>query len=96
MPSEEVFAMDDSRRGSNIDADRFRLRHFLSKLDGGELEIRSDPIPFTDVAAIFLYANRKAGWFKSTGHEGAEIVGNVVGGRSRLARHVPDLGSHPR
>ena len=42
------------------------------------------PIDLIDVAAV-LEGNPRATWFKSVGPEKAELVGNVMGSRKRLA-----------
>ncbi|HVA14892.1 MAG TPA: UbiD family decarboxylase, partial [Stellaceae bacterium] len=66
------------------DRDRFGLRRFLEALvAAGECEIREQPIELADVAAEL--ESDKAIWFKAAGPERAELVGNVVGSRARLA-----------
>jgi len=70
---------------ADLDLERFRLRNFLAGLGADEVEIREQPIDLADVAAA-LEANAKAVWFKSVGPERAELAGNVVGSRARLAR----------
>ena len=50
----------------------------------GECEIQDKPIDLVDVAAV-LEGNPKATWFKSVGPEKAEVIGNVMGSRKRLA-----------
>ncbi len=78
----------DARAPSAVrnDLDRFRLRAFLEDLIGSDqLEVRDEPVDLADVAAI-LQGNDKAVWFRRAGPEGAELVGNVAGGRARLAR----------
>jgi 2,5-furandicarboxylate decarboxylase 1 len=78
---------------ATIDTDRFRLRHFVEKLvDVGECEIHKAPIDLVDVAAV-LDASPRAVWFEKAGPEQAELVGNVMGSRTRLARA---LNSEPR
>jgi len=68
-----------------VDFDRFRLRNFIDSLaQHGELDIRPDNIDLADIAEI-LEANPKAVWFKSVGPEKQELVGNVIGSRTRLA-----------
>lgn len=68
-----------------MDFDRFRLRGFMERLvEAGECEVHQDPIDLLDVAAV-LEGNHKAVWFKAVGPEGGELVGNVMGSRSRLA-----------
>src|SRR6476646_1378119 len=65
--------------------DRFRLRHFLSKLvDSGELEIIVQPVELADIGA-YLDGNPKAVLFRAVGAERAQVVGNVTGSRRRLA-----------
>ena len=66
-----------------IDFDRFRLRRFIENLGADELEVRDEPTQLSSVASI-IDGNQRAVLFRSV--EGAEIVGNVVGSRSRLAR----------
>ena len=68
-----------------IDTERFRLRNFVDKLvDLGECEVRNEPIDLVDVAA-HLDGNPRAVLFKAAGPEKAELVGNVMGSRKRLA-----------
>src|SRR5580658_1679139 len=68
-----------------IDTERFRLRNFVDKLvDLGECEVRKEPIDLVDVAAN-LDGNPRAVLFKAAGPEKAELVGNVMGSRKRLA-----------
>lgn len=79
---------DNSARNlkNSIDFDRFRLRRFIDELAGSEeLEVREGPVDLADVATI-LQANPKCVLFRKAGPEGAELVGNVVGSRKRLAR----------
>ncbi len=80
--------MDDrtSDLKNSIDLDRFRLRNFIENLQGSDqLDIREEPVALSDMAAV-MQGNPKAVWFKKAGPEGVEVVGNVVGGRERLAR----------
>ncbi len=68
------------------DLDRFRLRNYIEDLiDTDQLDIRDERVDLADVAAI-LQGNDKAVWFRNIGGENVELVGNVVGGRERLAR----------
>jgi 2,5-furandicarboxylate decarboxylase 1 len=68
-----------------IDTERFRLRNFVEKLvDTGECEIYDKPIDLVDVAGV-LDGNPRAVLFKAAGPEKAELVGNVMGSRKRLA-----------
>src|SRR5215207_5873417 len=67
------------------DTERFRLRRFIERLvQLGECEIHDKPIDLVDVAAV-LEGNPRATWFKSVGPEMAELIGNVMGSRKRLA-----------
>jgi 2,5-furandicarboxylate decarboxylase 1 len=68
-----------------IDTEGFRLRNFVEKLvDAGECEIYDKPIDLVDVAGV-LDGNPRAVLFKAAGPEKAELVGNVMGSRKRLA-----------
>jgi 2,5-furandicarboxylate decarboxylase 1 len=68
-----------------INTERFRLRNFVQKLtDLGECEVHKAPIDLVDVGAV-LDGNPRAVHFKSAGPEKAELVGNVMGSRKRLA-----------
>lgn len=70
---------------TGLDLDRFRLRTFVEEMrDADELEIHEEHVDLVDVAAI-LQGNPKAVWFKNVGPENQELIGNVVGSRSRLA-----------
>ena len=67
------------------DTEKFRLRHFVEKLvQQGECVVHADPIDLIDVAAV-LDCNPRAVWFRAVGPEKAELVGNVMGTRRRLA-----------
>ena len=68
-----------------IDTERFRLRGFVEKLvELGECEVRATPIDLIDVGSA-LDGNPHAVHFKAAGPERAELVGNVMGSRRRLA-----------
>jgi len=68
------------------DFDRFRLRRFVESLaEGDELETVSEAVDLADVAAM-LEGNPKAALFRAVGPERQELVGNVTGSRTRLAR----------
>lgn len=68
-----------------VDTDRFRLRRFIERLvQLGECEAHDRPVDLVDVAAV-LDGNPRATWFKAAGPERAEVVGNVMGSRKRLA-----------
>jgi 2,5-furandicarboxylate decarboxylase 1 len=67
------------------DTEKFRLRHFVERLvQQGECVIHDAPISLLDVGTV-LEGNPKAVWFKDVGPEHAELVGNVMGSRKRLA-----------
>jgi 2,5-furandicarboxylate decarboxylase 1 len=69
-----------------IDTERFRLRNFVEQLvETGECEVREEPVDLVDIAGI-LDGNPRAVLFKTAGPEKAELVGNVMGSRKRLAR----------
>ena len=68
-----------------VDTERFRLRRFVERLaQSGECEIHDKPIDLVDVGAV-LDGNQRATWFKAVGPEKAELIGNVMGSRKRLA-----------
>ncbi len=71
------------------DCERFRLRRFVEDLGGGgsndELQTVSAQTDLADVAAI-LEGNPKAVLFRAVGPERQELVGNVTGSRTRMAR----------
>ena len=68
-----------------IDTERFRLRNFVEQLVAcGECEVREKPVDLVDVASA-LDGNPRAVLFKAAGPEKAELVGNVMGSRKRLA-----------
>ena len=67
------------------DTERFRLRRFVERLvQAGECEVREQPTDLVDVAAA-LDGNPRATFFRAVGPERAELVGNVMGSRRRLA-----------
>jgi 2,5-furandicarboxylate decarboxylase 1 len=68
-----------------IDTERFRLRNFVDQLvASGECEVRDQAVDLVDVASA-LDGNPRAVLFKAAGPEKAELVGNVMGSRKRLA-----------
>ncbi len=70
---------------NRIDTETFRLRRFIEELvEAGECEVRDQPIDLIDVGAA-LDCNPKAVWCRAVGPERAELVGNVMGSRKRLA-----------
>jgi 2,5-furandicarboxylate decarboxylase 1 len=75
-----------SSRRAKVDCEQFRLRRFIDSLAGtDELEVHDGPVDLAD-AARPLDGNRKAVLFRQLGPERTELVGNVAGSRSRLAR----------
>jgi UbiD family decarboxylase len=67
------------------DLEKFRLRRFAEQLiEAGELDVHEDPIELMNVAQI-LDGNPKAVLFRKAGPEGAELFGNAIGSRTRLA-----------
>ncbi|MEX2034029.1 MAG: hypothetical protein WEA28_02425, partial [Xanthobacteraceae bacterium] len=70
---------------ATVDTERFRLRRFVERLvQLGECETHDQAIDLIDVAAV-LEGNPRATWFKAVGPEKAELIGNVMGSRKRLA-----------
>ena len=70
---------------STPDTEKFRLRSFAERLvQQGHCVVHDAPIDLVDVAAV-LDGNPKAVWFRNVGPEKAELIGNVMGGRERLA-----------
>ncbi|MBW1768968.1 MAG: UbiD family decarboxylase [Deltaproteobacteria bacterium] len=77
--------MNTTSLKSSVDMNKFRLRSFVDKLIKlDEIEIHEAPVPLSDISRI-LEATSKAVFFKNTGPEQVELVGNVMGKRSRLA-----------
>jgi UbiD family decarboxylase len=73
-------------RETGIDLERFRLRRFVEELrQTGEVEVRSAPAELAEVAPA-LEGSKTAVLFERVGKEGAQLVGNVMGSRARLAR----------
>ncbi len=70
---------------ATADTERFRLRRFVERLvQLGECDIHDKPVDLVDVAAV-LEGNPRATWFKAVGPEQAELIGNVMASRKRLA-----------
>ena len=70
---------------NRIDTEAFRLRRFVAELvTAGECEVRDQPVDLIDLGAA-LDCNPKAVWFRAAGPERAEVAGNVMGSRRRLA-----------
>src|SRR5260221_9946489 len=81
-----VAAVKTGARETGIDLERFRLRRFVEELrQPGGLEVRSGPAELAEVAPA-LEGNAKAVLFERVGREGAQLAGNVMGSRARLAR----------
>ena len=66
-----------------VDYDKYRLRSFIDRLDGGELERRRGKSKLTEIAQA-LEANPKAVLFEEAG--GHPLVGNALGSRARFAQ----------
>ncbi len=78
--------MKAGARETGIDLERFRLRRFVEELrQTGELEVKAGAADLAEVAPA-LEGNAKAVLFERVGEEGAQLVGNVMGSRARLAR----------
>lgn len=76
-----------------LDVERFRLRRFVESLAGTpELQIVREPTELADIAR-HVEANPAAVLFEAAGPERAQLVGNVTGSRTRLARA---FGVEPR
>jgi UbiD family decarboxylase len=70
---------------TQFDTEKFRLRRFVETLvQQDECIVHDAPIDLIDVASV-LDGNPKAVWFRAVGPEKMELVGNVMGSRSRLA-----------
>src|SRR4029079_121906 len=77
------------KAGSNlhpnaVDFERFRLRRFIESLGSAELDTRNEPVDLAGLAEV-MEGNQKAVLFRAAGPEKAELVGNVMGGRARIA-----------
>jgi UbiD family decarboxylase len=72
-------------RPNAVDFDRFRLRRFIESLAGtGELDTHNEPVDLAGIAEV-MEGNKKAVLFRSAGPEKADLAGNVMGGRARIA-----------
>lgn len=71
-------------RPNAVDFERFRLRTFLESLSLAELDTRSEAVDLAGIAEV-MEGNQKAVLFRSAGPEKAELAGNVMGGRARIA-----------
>jgi 2,5-furandicarboxylate decarboxylase 1 len=65
--------------------DRFRLRRFIESLPADECVAHGEVIDLAGVAEV-LEGNPKAVLFRAVGPERAELIGNVMGGRRRIAQ----------
>jgi UbiD family decarboxylase len=72
-------------QGARANTETFRLRSFIESLGEDELEVIDAPHALGDLAPGFD-GNPKAVLFTCAGPEKAEIVGNVTGSRSRIAK----------
>ena len=79
--------IDAPARAQKGDADleHFRLRRLVERFGTeGELEVVSQQVDLVDIGAR-LDGNPKAVHFRAAGPEKAEVVGNVLGSRRRIA-----------
>ena len=77
--------IDSIRAEKTADTEAFRLRLFIERLEQlGELDVCDEPIETGDIAER-LEGNARAVLFKKVGAERAEVVGNVMASRSRIA-----------
>jgi UbiD family decarboxylase len=69
-----------------VDCERFRLRRFVEALQqAGEARVVAGAADLADVSPA-LEGDDKAVLFERVGPEGAQLVGNVMGSRARIAR----------
>ncbi|HEY6864635.1 MAG TPA: UbiD family decarboxylase [Burkholderiales bacterium] len=69
-----------------VDCERYRLRRFVEALQqSGDARLVPGPADLADVAPA-LEGSDSAVLFERVGPEGAQLVGNVMGSRARLAR----------
>ena len=74
-----------ARAKEHADVERFRLRRIVELFAAeGELEVVPQQIDLVDIGAR-LDGNPKAVHFRAAGPEKAELVGNVLGSRRRIA-----------
>jgi UbiD family decarboxylase len=66
------------------DFERFRFRRFIESLGAEELDTRDAAIDLAGLADV-MEGNPKAVLFRSVGPEQAELAGNVMGSRARIA-----------
>ena len=78
-------SVETIRAATGADTGTFRLRRFIDELEqAGELEVVSEPIQPAAIAER-MEGNARAVSFARVGEEQAEVVGNVMGSRSRIA-----------
>src|SRR5438094_10578205 len=77
-------AAPSAAAATSADVERFRLRSFVESLAGEDLEVVTQPLDLIELGAR-LDGNPKAVLFRAAGPEKAELVGNVMGSRRRLA-----------
>lgn len=68
----------------HVDVERYRLRRMIEQLGEADLEVVNQPVDLVDLGAR-LDGNPKAVLFRAAGPEKAEVVGNVMGSRRRIA-----------
>ena len=84
----DTVAMKPEKPGpqERVYCERYRLRRFVDALQqAGELQIEGGAADLAAVAPT-LEGNERAVLFERVGPEGAQLVGNVMGSRARLAR----------
>lgn len=86
MPDNKSIGRRSSRSRGSFDFDRFRLRRLVENLvEDGEVERHDERCDLADIAGL-LDGNPRVVHFTNAGKEGAELVGNVMGSRRRIAR----------
>jgi UbiD family decarboxylase len=71
---------------ARVDCERYRLRRFVDALQqSGELRVVPGPVDLAEVAPA-LEGSDAAVLFRQAGPERAQLVGNVMGSRARIAR----------
>lgn len=73
-----------ARAKADVDLERFRLRRMIEQLGEADLEVVNQPVDLVDLGAR-LDGNPKAVLFRAAGPEKAQVVGNVMGSRRRIA-----------
>ncbi len=85
MSPAAIAAARSAAAATNADVERFRLRRLVESWGKeGELEVVAEQVDLVDLGAR-LDGNPKAVLFRAVGPEKAEVVGNVMGSRRRLA-----------